>query len=283
MAGGNTGISDPRAQRMSADGERPSNGSSGMIGVQGGPVSDYAPGGRFYNPAAGIGGEVNPVTRMPRSNEPQYASVPQQPQRSQAYGMPQQQQPMYQNSGMARFGAGFNPYMPQAYQPRVYQPRTLAPSRGLISQQPAQGVGGGLMGGPADAGGNGTGTAAPSGPGTQGIDPNGFNVTAHDVFGLVTNPIATVVNSVANNVNNVQSHVDSINAAANDASPQNPSGINAVNGMDSDSDNAGHSVDGGGPGAGNGGNGQGGPAQGSNDGPGDSPGDSGGGGGGGGK
>jgi hypothetical protein len=79
-------------------------------------------------------------------------------------GAPQQnpympQQPLYQNSGLARFGAGMQPYQPTPYQPTTFQPQVLGPARqyqsgplgGVLGHlgafQPGAAVGEGASGG----------------------------------------------------------------------------------------------------------------------------------------
>jgi hypothetical protein len=184
--------------------------------------------------------ERGSAVRMPMADQGMdRAGGGQMPQRAQAYGMPQMQQPAYQNSGLARFGAGFNPYMPQAYQPRVYQPRPLAQSRGLLTPQPvAQGIGNGLMGAP---GGEGAGAGASTGanaPGQQGIDPNGFSMTANQAVGMVASPVGTVATGIATGFANAVAQANAAEAAMNAEGVTNPSSVNAVNGMDSASDDA---------------------------------------------
>lgn len=90
-----------------------------------------APSGGSSLPPLSGSTETNPYIKLPRSYDT--SSVPLQPGRAQAYGMPQQFRPMYQNSGLARFGAT-GLFQPQAYQPRTYQPQALAASRGLVQQ-----------------------------------------------------------------------------------------------------------------------------------------------------
>lgn len=83
--------------------------------------------------------------------------------------------PAYQNSGLARFGASFNPYMPPTYTPRVYQPPQLPARMGLAGMAPPAAAQPGLgswvdsggIGGGATAGESGIG--GPSGGGGGGI------------------------------------------------------------------------------------------------------------------
>jgi hypothetical protein len=50
------------------------------------------------------------------------------------------QQPLYQNSGLARFGAGMTQYRPTPYQPAMFQPQALGPARQYQSGTPLGGV-----------------------------------------------------------------------------------------------------------------------------------------------
>jgi len=85
-----------------------------------------------------------------------------------AGSLPQRPQgPQLQNSGLSRFGASFNPYMPQTYTPKAYQPQPLAPSRGLgtsLNPGNSPGLGTSLAGGAMNQGG-GAGTGPDGGQG----------------------------------------------------------------------------------------------------------------------
>ena len=162
--------------------------------------------------------------------------------------------------GAGRFGAQFNPYQARSYQPQTYQPQQLGAAR-LYGPQagsaPSAGVSGASMGGMGGGEGQGN-TSAPSGPGSQSIDPNGFSITAPQAFGMVANPIGTMAAaSISNAVQStamanqaqqglaaqmaaIASQTDTdpgVNGTVGN-DPTDASNAGAVNGMDAASDAA---------------------------------------------
>jgi hypothetical protein len=123
-----------------------------------------------------------------------------------------------QNSGLGRFGATFNPYMPQSYQPRTFAPQglgsLLTPPSGLqaaygnVSQPQPIMLGGGGPGADGSGGGSGIGGMAPNDASDQGnaIGNNvGMNVSpnvASTAAGLAFGPIgSTAAMGLAHGIN----------------------------------------------------------------------------------
>lgn len=170
------------------------------------------------------------------------------PQRS---AQPQGAAP-YQNSGLARFGASFNPYMPPTYTPQVYQPPQLPARTGLAGLAPPpaaqpglgsiinpgayDGSAGGATAGESGIGGSATpsGSAAPAGQSNGDATVAAANAAAaansgpnvgtigsvgqvglNGLAGLTLGPLGALASNQAINANNVNA------AAQNQAAFEN--------------------------------------------------------------
>ena len=107
------------------------------------------------------------------SVDPQTARAVMDAFRGPATSLPQYQQPQgqLQNSGLARYGASMNPFMPPPYQKTIFQPPALAASRGLGASlgAPGPGLGTSLGGAGAINQGGGAGTGPDGGQSAGGI------------------------------------------------------------------------------------------------------------------
>lgn len=158
------------------------------------------------------------------------------------------QQAPLQNSGLARYGAAFNPYMPQTYTPRVYQPPPLAAQSmvGAFAPRPAPtpgltDLGGG--GGPNSPGG--AGESPGGGPGSGGIGSGGLDSSTGPATGIgapagaIGAGLASLIGVPPSVTNALIGMVNSNVNASNIANAQNGTGVavgntpGTANGVDS--------------------------------------------------
>lgn len=144
-----------------------------------------------------------------------------------------QQSPMsspYANSGLGRFGGGFQPYQPQSYQPQTFQPGQLAPRRVFESRA---GVSPGAPGGMSSAapgggpGGYGTGTASQSGFADPNDGNNALGMQGAPVSNGMANAIGTGL-GMAFGVPGLGLAAQGMNAALGQAPANAPSGMAAA-------------------------------------------------------
>ena len=144
-----------------------------------------------------------------------------------------------QNSGLNRFVGNANPYLPPTYTPQTFQPRMTwhggnynQSGQGLFRGAPTMSGGdnggaGYAGGGTASAGGGLLGNMGPGGSsmlGNMGLSPTSGATRGYAVGG----PLGGLVGGL----------LGFGSQAAHAADPTNPSSVNAVNGMDLQSDQA---------------------------------------------
>ncbi len=146
-----------------------------------------------------------------------------------------------QNSGLNRFVGNANPYLPPAYTPQTFQPR-MTWHGGNYGQSQSPGLlGGGMSGG--DNGGAGYSGQTGGGAGGFGgllggnMGPGGSSMLGN--MGLSPMGGATRGYAVGGPLGGLLGGLIGYGSqAAHAADPTNPSSVNAVNGMDLQSDQA---------------------------------------------